>query len=87
MEEAPHQGSSPQIYLPKIIKIFKFEIFQSAMFSSEVCNYTDIFPRLMALEPGLNPPKTFYSDSEQGILVMEDLRREGYKMVNVVQGK
>ncbi len=57
------------------------------MFSNEVLIYTDLLPKLRALEPKLNPPKTFYSDCGEGILVMGDLRREGYKMVNVVEGE
>ena len=61
------------------------------MFEKEVVMYTEIVPALnkMIEDPShyITVPKSFYSDSENGILVMDNLKKKNYFMIDKVVGR
>jgi hypothetical protein len=61
------------------------------MFSTEVAVYDRLLPRIRRLEKccqrgKLVTPKHFYASADEGVIVMEDLRRDGYYMADKLAG-
>ena len=40
--------------------------------------YADLVPRMQQMEPRVSAPRTFFADSEAGVLMMENLKKLGY---------
>ena len=49
--------------------------------------YSDIIPRLQKLEPKLSAPKTFFSDIEEGVMMMENLKTMGFYIIDKQKGE
>ncbi len=60
--------------------------FQSLMFETEIVMYTDIMPKLKRLEPKLNAPATYYASLEEGVMMMENLKKMGYDIIGAQRG-
>ena len=62
------------------------------MFRTEALMYTDIVPKInqvagkFGLE-GVPAPRSYYANSEEGFLVMEDLKEQGYVIMDKAKGK
>ncbi len=56
-------------------------LFQSLMFETEIVMYTDIMPKLRRLEPRLNALATYYASLEEGIMMMENLKKMDYDII------
>ena len=60
------------------------------MFEVEVVMYNDIIPEMInlshKLEKGISTPKSFYGDFDEGVLVMENLKLDGYYTQDKVKG-
>ena len=48
--------------------------------------YSDLIPKLQKLEPRLSAPKTFFADHEEGIIIMENLKKKGYYIIDKQKG-
>ncbi len=61
-------------------------LFQSLMYETEIVMYTDIMPKLKRLEPRLNTPATYYASLEEGVMMMENLKKMGYDIIGTQRG-
>ena len=55
------------------------------VFGTEVKMYKEILPSIMKYSEDKNKisfPRTYYSNDEEGVLFMDNLRSEGYEMVD-----
>jgi hypothetical protein len=61
------------------------------MFTSEVVVYDSLLPRFRRLEKcccsKLVTPKHFYASADEGVIIMGDMKLEGYYMGNKAEGK
>ena len=48
--------------------------------------YTDLVPKLQAIEPEISAPMTFYADNEEGVMVMENLKKMNYYIIDKQKG-
>ena len=59
----------------------------AAMFEREVAVYFEIMPALRKLSGGIKVPRAYYGDAEEGVLVMEDLKRQGFSIQDKRNGQ
>ena len=63
----------------------------AAMFEREVTVYFEILPALRRLINGgvgdIKVPRAFYGDAEKGVLIMEDLKRQGFSIQDKRDGQ
>lgn len=61
---------------------------QSGVFEVESIMYGHIVPELQRLEPRISAPKTYYYEptEKEGILVMENLKEQGFGLIDKVKG-
>ena len=53
----------------------------AAMFEREVAVYFEIMPALRRLSGGnIKVPRAYYGDAVEGVLIMEDLKRQGFSI-------
>ena len=61
------------------------------MFEREVAVYFEILPALRRLNGGavgdIKIPRAFYGDAEKGVLIMEDLKRQGFSIQDKRDGQ
>ena len=48
--------------------------------------YTDLVPKLHELESRISTPKTFFADEEEGIMIMENLKKMDFYIINKETG-
>ena len=48
--------------------------------------YMDLVPKLSKLEPKLRGPRTFYGDNDEGVMIMENLKKVGYTIIGKEKG-
>ena len=62
----------------------------AAMFEREVAVYFEIIPALRRLKGssnGIKIPRAYYGDAEKGVLIMEDLKRQGFSIQDKRDGQ
>ena len=62
----------------------------AAMFEREVAVYFEILPALRRINGGIGDikvPRAFYGDAEKGVLIMEDLKRQGFSIQDKRDGQ
>jgi hypothetical protein len=47
----------------------------------EVSFYMNLLPTLKTLDPALRVPTAYYGNVEEGVMVMEDMKRRGFVML------
>jgi hypothetical protein len=60
---------------------------QADLFGKESILYTDLIPKLRRLDPSITVPECYYGNAEEGILVMEDLKKQGYATIDKTVGE
>ena len=48
--------------------------------------YTDLIPKLSRLDSALSCPKTYFADNEEGIIVMENLKKKDFYIIDKQTG-
>lgn len=62
----------------------------AAMFEREVTVYFEILPALRRINGGIGDikvPRALYGDAEKGVLIMEDLKRQGFAIQDKRDGQ
>ncbi len=59
---------------------------QTNIFKTEMIMYMDLVPKLSKLEPGLKGPLTYYGDNDEGVMLMENLKKVGYGIIGKEKG-
>lgn len=59
----------------------------AVMFEREVAVYFEIMPALRRLSGSIKVPRAFYGDAEKGVLIMEDLKRQGFSIQDKRDGQ
>ena len=60
------------------------------MFDREVAVYFEILPALRRINGGIGDikvPRALYGDAEKGVLIMEDLKRQGFAIQDKRDGQ